>query len=236
MYQIQMDPDSPGVSPGRAAVIAGIGLLAMAVLAPIANFMGVQELIEPGNGAATATNIMESEGLFRFGIAGLMVVVILDVLVAWALYIVFKSVNPALSLLTAWFRVVYAAILGVALADLMMVLLILGNDSYPVLLGESQLNARVLLFVDSFNITWNAGLLIFGLHLVLLGILAVKSGFVHRIPGYLVILAGLGYLADGLGDILIPGYDMTISMLTFIGEVILIFWLLIRGRKLRDAG
>jgi Domain of unknown function (DUF4386) len=75
-----------------------------------------------GDAATTANNIMANGLLFRSGIACFMVLVILDVVVAWALYILLKPVNKSLAMLAAWFRLVFAAILGVALHDLLSVL------------------------------------------------------------------------------------------------------------------
>jgi hypothetical protein len=54
----------------------------------------------------------------------------------------------------------------------------------------------------------------------------------RKILKTLIILAALGYLIDGFGKLLLTDYSISISMFTFIGEVILIFWLLIKGRKI----
>ncbi|MGB7876995.1 MAG: DUF4386 domain-containing protein, partial [Anaerolineales bacterium] len=61
--------------------------------------------------------------------------------------------------------------------------------------------------------------------------LVFKSGYIPKILGILVIVAGLGYLIDNIGKLLSPNYNVTIAMFTFIGEVLLIFWLLWRGIK-----
>jgi hypothetical protein len=53
------------VSPRQAARIAGYGYLAIFVLAIFANFFVRERLVEPGDAAATASNIAGSEGLFR---------------------------------------------------------------------------------------------------------------------------------------------------------------------------
>jgi hypothetical protein len=45
-------------------------------------------------------------------------------------------------------------------------------------------------------------------------------------------VAGLGYLVDGLGTLLLPGYAAVVAQFTFVGEVALIGWLLIKGRRL----
>ena len=110
-----------GVSLRTAATVAGLGLLVMAILAPIVQFGVLQKLVIPGNAETTIENIMASATLFRTGIFIFLVVAILDVVVAWALYILLKPVNKRLSLLAAWFRVVYAAIFAVSLGNLLNV-------------------------------------------------------------------------------------------------------------------
>jgi hypothetical protein len=100
----------------------------MSILAPIANFSILQELIVPDDATKTVSNIIASEGLFRIGICCLLIVAILDIIVAWALYIFLKPVNKSLSLLTAWFRIVYATILVAVLIYLINVLQLLRQD------------------------------------------------------------------------------------------------------------
>ncbi len=84
------------ISRRAVALIAGIGLLVMAVLAPLAHFGVLQNLVVPADAAATVENITASEGLFRAGIAAFLIVIMLDMLLAWALYVLLKPVNAAL--------------------------------------------------------------------------------------------------------------------------------------------
>jgi hypothetical protein len=72
---------------------------------------------------------------------------------------------------------------------------------------------------------------LFGVHLLLIGLLAYRSDFMPRIFGILLVIAGLGYLADGFGAVLVPGYALDISRFTFMGEAALMFWLLIKGSR-----
>ena len=74
---------TPGVSRRTMALIAGVGLLHMAVLAPLAHFGVLENLVVPGDAATTVGNIAADEGLFRLAIAALLVVTFLDIVVAW---------------------------------------------------------------------------------------------------------------------------------------------------------
>jgi hypothetical protein len=75
------------------------------------------------------------------------------------------------------------------------------------------------------------GLILFGVHLLLIGHLAHRSGFMPKIFGVLLVIAGLGYLVDGFGAVLVQDYAISIGQFTFVGEVALIFWLLISARR-----
>ncbi len=96
---------------------------------------------------------MANEGQFRLGILGFIIMVIFDVVVAWALYVLLKPVNRSLSLLAAWFRLVNATIFGIALYNLFGVLKLLGGASYLKVFETGKLQAQVMLFFNAFNDT-----------------------------------------------------------------------------------
>lgn len=223
------------ISLNNSAIIAGIGLIFMAILAPIANFAILQKLIVPDDAVKTASNIVASEGLFRIAICCFLIVAILDIIVAWALYVFLGPVSKSLSLLAAWIRIVYAAILAVVLIYLLRVLPVLHGTDYLASFTTSQIQAEVMLSIKTFEIGWGFGLIVFGFHLLLLGFLVFTAGYMRKILGILIILASLGYLIDGFGRLLSDEYNLNISMITFIGEIILIFWLLIKGRKIHPV-
>jgi hypothetical protein len=218
-------------APGR---VAGVGLLVLAVLAGLANFGVIERLVTKGDASRTALDIAASDGLFRWGIAALLVVVVLDVVVAWALQEFFQGVHRELSMLAAWLRISYAAIFAVAIGQLIGVLRLLGDEPYLKTYSADQLHTEVMLKIDAFHDIWNASLVLFGMHLLLIGYLAYRSGVVPRFIGILLAVAGLGYLVDSFGTFLIATYSFQVSSVTFIGELLLLIWLLARGN--RSAG
>src|SRR6185503_12366807 len=90
---------------------------------------------------------------------------------------------------------------------------------------------QAMSLLRAFQSIWDKGLILFGFHLLVLGYLAFKSGYVPKWLGFFLLLAALGYIVDGLGKSLSPTYNLSIAQFTFIGEVLLIFWLLWRGIK-----
>ena len=153
----------------------------------------------------TAADIMASEGSFRLGIASLVVVIALDVVVAWALYRVFSPVSKSLSMLAMALRLVYSGVFMVAIGHLLGAVRLLSNDGYLAVFGADQVNAQAMLEITAFNDIWYVGQFLFGLHLLLIGYLAYRSGYVPRLLGALIAISGLGYAADSLGAVLSQG-------------------------------
>jgi hypothetical protein len=142
---------------------------------------------------------------------------------------VFDPVSRSLSRLAAWFRLAYSAVFLVAISQLAGIpdLLNSGSNAFTA----EQVEAQALLKVDAFNDIWFAGLVLFGAHLVLIGYLAFRSGYVPRALGVLLVVAGLGYAFDSAGRVLSES-PLEVSTVTFVGEFLLCLWLLIRGRRL----
>jgi len=219
------------VSQRTAAIVAGVGLLLMAILSPFAFLNVYQNVFVPGDAAATAGNIIASGNLFNIGTSFFLVVAILDIVVAWALYELFKPIDQSLSLLTAWLRLAYAPIFALALTNLFSAAQLLSGAEYLKVFETDQLNALALLSLSAFKNGWDIGLVIFGLHLLALGYLAFKSGFIPRWLSVLIVIAGIGYIVDSFGRFLVPIYNLSLARFTFVGEAILIFWLLWIGIK-----
>lgn len=147
-------------------------------------------------------------GVLADGPAGLAmaVVAVLDVVAALALWHVLGP--GALSALAAVLRLVYAAVLLVAA-------------------GRLAAGAR-----PEFDSIWDAGLLVFGLHLVAVGAaLLARPGVFGRITGALVVVAGLGYLVDAAAALMVPGLALGVGTVTFAGELVLVAWLVVRGGR-----
>ena len=203
----------------------------MVPLAVFAHFVVVQGMITPGDGPATAAEILAREGTFRLGVIAWLLVVVLDAVIAWALYRVFRPVNPALSMLAAVFRLVYTAVLLVAVGQLLRALDVLTVGPAPAAVGADEVSGRALLELNAFQHLYDLGLLLFGIHLALLGCLSLRSDFIPKVIGVLLVVAGAGYAFDTMAAVL--GLEISpVSAFTFLGELLLALWLVVAGRRL----
>lgn len=223
------------------AKIAGSGYLVIIVTGIFAEFFVRSNLIIPGNAEVTVNNIMTSEWLFRTGILSFIIMVIFDVIVAWALYVLLKPINKNLSLLAAWLRLVNSTIFGIALFNLFSVLQIINSNLYTEAFGKIQLHSQVMLFINAFDNTWLIALIFFGLHLLILGYLIFKSEYIPKILGILLIVASFGYLIDSFANFFLPNYSnykdiflIIVAVPGFIGELSFCLWLLLKGKKIPE--
>lgn len=241
-YTLRAENQISDVPQRQAAIVAGLGLLIMAVLAFFANFSVIQGLVLPGDAAKTVSNILANQMLFRLGIAAFVVVLICDVLVAWALYIFLKPVSQSLSLLAAIFRLVYTAIFAAALFNLANAFQMLSGAKYLSIFTAEQLQAQVMMSIESYQYGWLIGLVFFGVHLLVLGYVVLKSSYVPKVLGVLLLAASVGYVVDSFAHFLLPNYAdyKTLFMLMValpgtIGELSLCFWLLIKGGRVQQG-
>jgi hypothetical protein len=218
-----------------AALVAGLGLLVMVVAAPFAELYVFPKLVVPDNSAETTRNIMAHMGLFVSGMFGYLITFICDLVVTWALYAFLKPVNDNLSILAALFRLVYTVIALAALLNLVTVFRLLNTNESLTALGPNQLSFQVMFSLTAFRGGWYFGLLFFGIHLGLLGYLAIRSTYIPKTLGVLLIIAGLGYLMSTLRPYLFPDFNLDFAKYTFCGELIFMLWLLIKGSRLRES-
>lgn len=217
------------ISTRKAAKIAGYGLLLMTILAIFAELNVFQKLIDPADAAATVNNIKNNLSLFRLAVGSFVLILVLDVIVAWALYFYFKPVSRHFALLAAWFRLTYTVIFAAALMNYFKVLHILSDPPFMSAIIPLQLQNDVLLAVRSFQSGWGIGYIFFGLHILVLGYLAIRSKVIPRFIGIFLLITGAGYLFDYLGKIFIAGFSLEVGVITGYGELVLMVWLIFKS-------
>jgi hypothetical protein len=187
-----------------------------------------------GDAAATARNIAAHELLFRAGIMGNLIGSIGFIFVALALYELLKEVNKRQAVLMVTLIVISLPISLLNEVSHLAALKLLSGANYLSAFTKPQLDAVVMVFHG----LWGQGMLVagifWGLWLFPFGVLVYKSGFLPRIIGVLLIIAGFGYLAGSLTSLLFPTYASAVSRVANIltaGELPIILWLLIMGAK-----
>ncbi|MCM3735253.1 DUF4386 domain-containing protein [Bacillus cytotoxicus] len=227
----------------KYALTASISLIIMALVAFFSSGFAHANLVVKGDASATYHNIMTAPLLFKAEIFGWVIILITDIVVAWAFYIFLKPIHKNLSLLGAWLRLIYAAILGMAILNLLSVLLLTKNTAYLSFFKTDQLQAHVMLCLEAFESIWSIGLIIFGGHLMIIGYLTFKSRSIPKVISILLLLASIGYIAIHLCSTFFSEYDKFISILQIgfsipmiAGELGFGIWLLLKGGKTSQNG
>ncbi len=221
-----------GLNPGSislktAALVSGLGLLLMVLTAPVAEMYLLPRLIDYSDAKQTLENINTQRELLVLSVFLYLVTFIADVLVAWGLYLFFKPADKNISLLAAWFRLDYTALALVGLFNLTKVLHLVPADP------TAEIADEVLFYISSFQTEWGVAFFFFAICLMLLGYPAKKATYVPDFVGLLVFIAGLGYFVNSLQPYFFPEMDTSFVMITFIGELVLMVWLLIKGWRIK---
>lgn len=220
-------------NPNKTARFAGVLYLIITVAAIFAHFIVPEQLIVPGDAAATAVNITTSESTFRIGLVGMELIILLsEIVLTVVLYVLFKPVNKTLSLLAAVSRLAMTIIHGLNLLNYYFVLQLLKGSNYLTIFGQEQVNALVTLFLDAHSLGFAIGIAFLVPHVLILGYLIYQSGYFPKLLGILFIAAGVGYLVDVIGILLVPAYTTTpglIAMVIAIAEIAFPIWLLVKG-------
>ena len=202
------------ISSRKLAVTAGGSYLIIFFAAIFANFFVLEALAQ-----APVETVQQQPMAVRLGILAFMVTVVFDVVVAWALYELYKT--HALSGLSTLFRMMHAAIMGMAVFALPEVLSLASGEA-------------ILLQVTRFNTIWLIGLFFFGIHLILLGRILGKPKWIT----WFLLLAGVMYMVDTTAHFLLPDYanyaDLFLALVaipSIVGEMSLALWLLWKGGK-----
>jgi len=185
-------------------------------------------LVVNGDAAATASNILAHQPLFRLGLATGLVATACYIAVTALFYALFKPVHRSLSLIAAFFSLVGCAILAFASLFQLAPLVVLGGGQYLSVFSVGQLQALAYLFLELYGLGVNICFVFFGVYCLLIGYLIFRSAFLPRILGVLLAFAGLGwltFLSPPLANDLTP----YILVLGFLAELALMLWLLVMG-------
>src|SRR5207245_9651160 len=125
-------------------------------------------------------------------------------------------------MLAAWFRVVYATIGIAALLNLVTAYGLLTRPDYLMVFGRGQLDAQVQLAVDSFNFQFAFGLTVFGVYVVILGLLVIKSGYIPTWLGGVLVIDGAGWITMERGPYLLPQVNLGSLVVTSFGQQLLL--------------
>ncbi len=198
----------------KASIVFGIAIIAMFFLAIIVDNFILSNFIGPGDVAALASDIEADQTRFGFAVAGYLLILMLDLAIALALYVILKSVSRILASLTAVFRLLYTAIMVIGVFSLV----------FQFLDVQSYGNMKLI------------GYLFFTAHIFMLGYSVLKSRYIPKSLGILLIVAFFCYIVLLYGKSIVPEQLLPIFVVpAAFAELLLGIWLLWKGGKASEA-
>jgi hypothetical protein len=220
-------------SPQGYARIGGVLYLVIIVLGAFAEGFVTNKLVVPGDAATTAHNITASPVLWHLSVAGDLIVALCAVPLLWIEYVLLRPVSKHLVLLAVLFNLVSLAVETISKLFLLVVVPTLGNADYLKAFEPQQLQILANLALKSHDIAFNIALIFFGCTCLVNGYLIFRSGYLPKLIGILMQLAGLSYLAACSAALFAPTFaDLIIPAILvppLIGESSFCLWLLVKG-------
>ena len=185
-------------------------------------------LIVSGDADATAANILAHESVYLMGATGFILNIAFYVIVTALFYQLFKPAGRTLSLTAAFFSIVGCATQAAACVFYVAPAILLNGDKYLGVFQPPQLHAFVMLSIRLYTGGYFIGLAFFGFYCLLIGLLILRSTFMPKAIGVLMIIAGLGWLTFN-APIVASHWYPRILLPGAIGELSLTLWLLVKG-------
>lgn len=225
------------IHPKSYAHIAGLLYLVIAVFGAFAIGYVPSVIIEAGDAAKTAENLITNMRLFQMGIFGDIVVLLVEVVLTVMLYVMFRPVSRTLSLVAAWSRFAMVLVMTVNLLFNILPIVLLSGVDHLNTFEPAQLQAAALFFFDVRALGIFIWQLFFGLHLFAIGYMVIKSDLFPHILGWAMLIGSFGYSIQGLVKIMhiensaVSLLYIGLLVIVTLGELSFAFWLLIKGIK-----
>jgi Domain of unknown function (DUF4386) len=217
---------------------AGLLYFLGALVGPFSLVYVPRALIVPGDAAATADHVRTSATLLRMGIAGELAESVLFIFAALALYRLFKGVSETQAAAMATLILISIPVSLLNLLNEVAALMLASGGAWLSVFAKSQLDALVLLCLRLHSQGLFVAEVFWGLWLFPLAILVIRSGFIPRVLGVLLLIAGAGYLASAVTSLVLPRFAPFVARFAVMleaGELPIVFWLLIWGAKEQPA-
>lgn len=190
----------------------------------------------PGDALATANNIIALESLFRAGIASMVISQVFALFFGLAIFRLFKDANKTLAMVFLTSLLVGAG-LGVAnsLSNI-GAQLVLTNPDYMKAFAPDQLIMLAIIFLRLNNSGLGLVEIFTGIYLFTFGLLIIKTEYLPRVLGVLLMIGACAFPVNTFTKILFPQISPTLMtqitmLLNALGAPLTILWLLIKGAK-----
>jgi hypothetical protein len=217
----------------RRTALAGLLYLGMIVFGILAQTLR-SGIVVAGDAAATARNISAHGTLFRVSAMSDLIMTVCYFLWGLVLFSLLKKVDRKVALLMAVTNFIGAPIMALNILNQVAAQRILLGADYLKAFSAEQLQALSLFFLDLQNLGYLIAAISYGLYLLPLGYLVLKSGFFPRAFGVLYLIAGSATLIDFATQFLFPRLGALTQNLLYpvaLLEISFCLWLLVKAAR-----
>ena len=218
----------------KAARVAGAWYLSMVLTGPLTLIYIPSKLIVRGDAAATAGRILDHQTLFRVGIAAELIGMVLFLGTALALYRLFVGVERIRAAQMLTLAAVSAGVGFLNTLNYLAAVALFRGTEFLGAFDKPQREALGMLFIRLHGQGNFINEIFWGLWLLPMGLLVIRSGFVPKFIGVWLIVNCAAYVALSFIGLFAPQYSgiaFTSAQPALFGELAIMLWLLIKGAK-----
>ncbi|MBV9240816.1 MAG: DUF4386 domain-containing protein [Acidobacteria bacterium] len=233
-------PKSQETSIQTYARIAGVLLLLTLIGGGFGEAYVPSKLLSGSDANATAENFRAYDYLFRLGFAGYLVEAVCDIGLSLVFFVLLKPVHKNLALLAAFFGLVSTAVFAGAELFNFGASRIFAGANYLNAFSPEQQNALGMLFLKVFGYGGGIFMALYGIASLLRGYLILRSRYLPKFLGILLMMAGAGFVANNLAVVIAPYYSSDfLALPMFLAALSMTVWFLAKGvniAKLENIG
>lgn len=194
-------------------------------------------IVADANATLTFQNLLENQELFRWGIIGDIIVLVLEIVLTVILFRLFKAYSSVGIYIATYSRIAMAIIMGFNLINYLIPEVIAAQPEYLNSFSPEQLESLTLLFFNAHHYGVMAWQIFFSIHLFTLGYVLYKSQKPPKVLSVLMLIGGLGYGGDCFRQLTFINSEMValffsaLLVLAVVGELWFAFWLLLKAGK-----
>ncbi len=217
--------------------LAGLMYLLIAIVGGLSIGYMPGVIVDYDNASVTFQNLLENKELFRWGIIGDIIVLVLEVVLTVMLFRLFKAYSRTGIFIATYSRIAMAIIMGMNLINYMIPGVIMAQPEFLNSFSAEQLESLTLLFFKAHKYGEMVWQVFFSIHLFTLGYVIYKSRKTPKVLGILMLIGGIGYGGDCFRQLtfidseIVSTFFSVLLVMAVIAELWFAFWLLIKGGK-----
>lgn len=192
------------LSTSKAAMVVGIAFISSVLIVTLVDDFLLANFVVPGDTKALASDIEANPRRFGFAVVGYLLVL--------ALYVVLKPANKNLASLTAVLRLLYA---------------------FTLIIGVFSLAFQIIDVYGYASIKL-VGYILFTLHILVYGYTVLKSGYIPKSLGILLVVASCTYIVFFVDLQLPETLNLMIMLIMLMAELSLSIWLIVKRKILPE--